>query len=184
MNWKNSPHRYSTPSIALHWTMALLVAFAYATAELRDAFASDSHGRTVLTSLHAFIGLAVFVLVFGRLALRAGPKPTIAPALSRLQASLATAMHVTLYGFMISMPLLGWLLISAEGTSISLGAFHLPPLVSPDHRLAETTEEIHEILGTIGYGLVGVHAIAALLHHYLVRDDTLVRMLPKRRRQR
>jgi len=36
-------------------------------------------------------------------------------------------------------------------------------------------------LGTIGYFLIGVHALGALLHHYVMRDDTLVRMLPRRR---
>jgi len=29
-----------------------------------------------------------------------------------------------------------------------------------------------------GYYLIGLHALAALLHHYLIRDNTLQRMLP------
>lgn len=184
MNWKNSPHRYSSASIVLHWIMAALVIGAYATAELRETFADGSTQQSLLASAHALIGLAVFVLVFARLALRSGPKPSITPAPSRVQAGLATAMHVTLYAFMIAMPLLGWLLVSADGTAVQLGGFQLPALVSPDHRLAEMAEEIHETVGTIGYGLVGAHALAALLHHYLVRDDTLARMLPRAWRHR
>lgn len=182
MNWTNSKHRYSSASIALHWAMVILVVGAYATAELREAFAEGSTQQIMLTSAHAMTGLAVFVLVFARLALRAGPKPSITPAPSRVQAGFATAMHLTLYVFMIAMPLLGWLLVSAEGTFVLPGGFHLPALVSPDRQLAETAGEIHEIVGTIGYGLVGAHALAALFHHYLIRDDTLVRMLPRRRR--
>jgi len=141
VNWKNSPHRYSSASIVLHWIMAALVIGAYATAELRETFADGSTQQSLLASAHALIGLAVFVLVFARLALRSGPKPSITPAPSRVQAGLATAMHVTLYAFMIAMPLLGWLLVSADGTAVQLGGFQLPALVSPDHRLAEMAEE-------------------------------------------
>jgi cytochrome b561 len=32
----------------------------------------------------------------------------------------------------------------------------------------------------VGYYLVGLHAVAALVHHYVNRDDTLRRMLPGR----
>ena len=38
-------------------------------------------------------------------------------------------------------------------------------------------EEIHETLGKVGYGLIALHAIAALGHHYIKKDDTLKRML-------
>lgn len=181
MTWKNGPHRYSSASIALHWAMAVLVGCAYATAELREVFPEGGTQQASLASTHALIGLGVFVLVFARLALRAGPKPSITPALSRVQSGLATAMHVALYAFMIVMPLLGWLLVSADGTIVSLGGLHLPALVPADRRVADVAEEIHETVGTIGYALVGAHAGAALLHHYLMRDDTLARMLPRRK---
>jgi len=46
--------------------------------------------------------------------------------------------------------------------------------------LAHTLEEIHETAGVVGYYLIGLHAVAALLHHYVLRDNTLVRMLPGR----
>ncbi|HEU4662930.1 MAG TPA: cytochrome b [Dokdonella sp.] len=184
MRWKNDAHRYSSPSIALHWAMVVLVVGAYASAELREAFAHGSAQRVGLMSAHALAGLAVFVLVFARLALRAGPRPGIVPAPSRLQAILAVAMHVLLYAFMVAMPLLGWLLVSAEGTDVAFGAFRLPPLVAPDRALAELAEDLHEGIATIGYALVGGHAGAALVHHYLMHDDALRRMLPWRAKRR
>ena len=42
-------------------------------------------------------------------------------------------------------------------------------------------KEVHETIGTIGYLLIGAHALAALFHHCITRDNTLVGMLPKRR---
>jgi cytochrome b561 len=54
-------------------------------------------------------------------------------------------------------------------------------LVGADKALADQMKELHETLATAGYFLVGLHAAAALLHHYAFRDNTLVRMLPGRR---
>jgi cytochrome b561 len=36
----------------------------------------------------------------------------------------------------------------------------------------------HKTLAAFGYWLIGLHAAAALFHHYLVKDNALVRMLP------
>jgi superoxide oxidase len=41
-----------------------------------------------------------------------------------------------------------------------------------------SSEDPHETGASVGYGLVGLHAAAALSHHFLRRDDTLRRMLP------
>ena len=44
-------------------------------------------------------------------------------------------------------------------------------------------EEAHEVASRIGYALVGLHAAAALWHHYVVRDNTLALMWPRARRR-
>jgi len=70
------------------------------------------------------------------------------------------------------------LLLSAEGTTIPFFGMELPPLIAPSEILAETIEEIHETGSKIGYGLIAIHTIAGLVHHYIFRDDTLSRMSP------
>jgi len=35
-------------------------------------------------------------------------------------------------------------------------------------------------MGTIGYFLIGAHALAALYDHFVSRDNTLTHMLPRR----
>jgi cytochrome b561 len=79
------------------------------------------------------------------------------------------------------MPLLGWWLLSAEGKAIPFFGLQLPALVAENHDLAEQIQDVHETLGGIGYFLIGAHALAALYHHYVVHDNTLLRMLPGRR---
>jgi cytochrome b561 len=77
--------------------------------------------------------------------------------------------------------LLGWLLLSAEGKSIVFFGLPMPPIWSTGERWEKLFEETHELVGTTGYYLVGLHAAAALFHHYYLRNNTLLRILPRRR---
>ena len=47
---------------------------------------------------------------------------------------------------------------------------HLPALVDKDVELAGLIREIHQTGGTIGTSSLGLHAAAALFHHYVMRD--------------
>jgi len=181
MNWRNTTSHYGPLSIGLHWGMLLLLVAVYACIELREIFPKNSDPRETLKSLHFMLGLSVFVLVWIRLVEHmTDPTPRIHPAPPGWQQILGKGMHVALYAFMIGMPLLGWVLLSAEGKPIPFFGLHLPALIAENKTLAESVKEIHETGGTVGYFLIGLHAAAALYHHYFMRDNTLVRMLPNR----
>ena len=90
---------------------------------------------------------------------------------------LARATHFALYVFMIGMPVAGWLILSAEGETIPFFGLELPALAGKNEQFAEQVEEIHELGGTIGYWLIGIHAAASLFHHYLLRDRVFSRMM-------
>lgn len=183
MNTYRHADRYHALSIAVHWlTLALLVA-VYALILLRELYPKGSDPRETMKALHFMLGLTVFGIVFVRLALRlAFRAPPITPAPQAWMQFLAKAMYILLYAFMLVMPLLGWLALSGEGKPIPFFGLQLPALIGTDKALGHQFEEIHETIGTIGYYLVGLHAGAALFHHYLLRDDTLLRMLPRRRK--
>lgn len=180
MRWKNTPDRYNSLSIGMHWLMVLLLIAVYAAINLQDFAAKGSALRANLKLWHFVFGLGIFALVAVRLLIRwqAGRTPNITPAISLWQHRLAQGMHIALYLFMIVMPLLGWLTVSAKGAPISIFGVQLPLLLASDKALAGTLKEIHETIGTIGYYLIGLHAVAALYHHYVKRDNTLTRMLP------
>jgi cytochrome b561 len=181
MPWKNSNSRYSTVSIALHWLMLVLLALVYACIELRGLFPKGSGGRTLIVESHFMLGLTVFVLVWLRLFARSlGPAPQIFPASPKWQTLLAKLMHWALYLFMIAMPILGWLVTSAKGNQVMFYGFDLPLLVAQNKDLAKQIQGWHELGGTLGYWLIGLHAVAGLYHHYVVGDNTLLRMMPKR----
>lgn len=170
------PERYSRASIILHWLMLLVLVAVYAAIEFREYWPKGSAPRDLLKNWHFMLGLSIFGLVWLRIAARLvwpAPRPLPGPAWQR---RLAATTHLALYLFLIAMPVAGWLVLSGEGRTILFFGFTLPPLIAPDGALAERMEEWHELGGTIGYGLVGLHAAAALFHHYILKDKVLLRM--------
>jgi len=183
VNRKNTATRYAGPSIALHWLTLVLLVGVYACIELRTGFPKGSDARELLKQWHFMLGLSVFALTWLRLLARAlTPTPRIVPAPSSWQMILAWLMHVALYVLMIGTPLAGWLILSAAGKPVPFFGMELPPLVGPDPELAGRIKQWHELAGVTGYWLIGLHALAGLLHHYVIGDSTLVRMLPWKNR--
>lgn len=182
MNWKNSTTHYGSLSIGLHWLMLLLFIAVYGTIELRELFEKGSDPREMLKTWHFMLGMLVFVLVWPRIAARlSGPTPAIQPEPVAWQQLVSKLMHLALYVLMIAMPISGWLLLSAAGKPIPFFGLELPALIGENKDLAKQIKELHEFFGTAGYFLIGLHALAALQHHYMVRDNTLTRMLPGRK---
>ncbi len=160
--------------------MLVLIAAVYACMELRGYFPRGSALRNGLKTWHFMLGLSVLLLVIVRVVFRlTSVTPPIQPAPPRWQTILSKALHLTLYAFMLAMPILGWLTLSAEGKAIPFFFGQLPALVNASKAVASWAKELHETGGTVGYFLIGLHAAAALFHHYVVRDNTLRRMLPK-----
>ena len=173
--------RYSVASIILHWLMLLLIVGVYAAIEFREFFPKGSEPREALKTWHFMLGLSVLGLVWLRIAARLiwpARLPSRDEPAWRLGA--ATATHLALYVFMIGMPIAGWLILSAEGETIPFFGVELPALVGKNDQLAEQVEEIHELGGTIGYWLIGIHAAASLFHHYILRHRVFARMMPVR----
>ncbi|MDG1445273.1 MAG: cytochrome b [Methylophilaceae bacterium] len=166
-------------SIVLHWMMAILIVAVYACIEFREFYPKGSEPREALKMWHFMLGLSVFILVWVRLFfMMQGHRPLIEPTPLVWQQSLAKAAHVALYGLMIVLPLLGWLMLSAKGKTIPFFGLSLPALMAKNKELGSLIKEIHETGGTLGYYLIELHTFAGLFHHYVMRDNTLMRMLP------
>ncbi len=178
MRATNESGQYARASIILHWLMMLVIAGVYAAIEFREFWPKGSDMRAGLKEWHFMLGLSVFALVWIRISARLlwpAPAPPAEPAWRRFAAAL---IHTALYLLMVGMPLAGWLILSGEGKPIPFFGLGLPPLIGPNEGLAEKIEELHELGGTIGYWLIGLHAVAALFHHYVLKDKLLLRMRP------
>jgi cytochrome b561 len=174
MTWRSTNAGYGWYSMLLHWLMLLLIAAVYATMEFKSVFPKGSPSREAMAVWHYMLGMSVFFLVWLRLLMRfAGSEPVIEPASPAWQALSARVMHWALYVLMVGLPLLGWLNLSAKGTPTPFFGAQLPALIGKNEWLAKGFKEVHEAAATAGYFLVGLHAAAALYHHYVKRDNTL-----------
>lgn len=172
--------RYGTALVAVHWFMALLMVAVFASIELRVLYAKGTEMRDFMKALHFMLGLSVLLMVVLRLAARwASPKPVEAAPANALQTwsqRLAAVGHLALYGFMLLMPLAGWLALSAAGKPIPFFGLELPALMGPNKTFAHDIKELHEAVGEAGYWLIGIHVAAALGHHYVLKDGLMSRM--------
>lgn len=177
MNNPNIVSRYSPILIGLHWFMFVLLIAVFATIEMRSLFPRGSDPRELVKALHFMFGIVVLLLVVVRLGVRlSSPTPAIVPTPGVFENILAKIMHLSLYAFMIFMPIAGWIILSAEGHGVPFFGLELPPLMDKDDAVAEQVEEIHKLVGEIGYYLIGLHVLAGLFHHYVKRDNTLKRI--------
>jgi len=182
MSLKNTEHRYGSLSIKMHWLMFILIAATYAFIEFRVLFEKGTEMRDLFKMWHFMLGLTVLFMVVIRLYFRfTQVTPKITPTPSAIQDKAAKGAHLLLYVLMIAMPIAGWVMLSAFGKPIPFFGLELPPLIGKDKDLGKSIEEIHELVGTIGYFLIGLHALAAIIHHHVQKDDTLTRMLPERK---
>lgn len=165
--------------IALHWATLIVILLAVGMVFYRETV-DDKAQRVLLIALHKSFGLSVALLAVARLAVRLLRRP-LPPAagMSSLSRFAAETAHVGLYVLMLALPLIGWGLSSANGKPVSFfGLVSLPPLVEPDEDLGDSFAEYHEAAAWLLLGLVGVHAAAALFHHFVRRDHVLRAMLP------
>jgi cytochrome b561 len=176
----SSSVKYRPSIIALHWLTLLLLVGVYACIEFSDSFPRGSDGRAMLKNLHYLLGLSVFALTLLRLLFRAtGQTPPITPVPPAWQNLLGKLMALLLYAMMLALPVMGYVMVSAGGHAITLGGFEFPQLVEKNREIFRSVKEVHETIGNIGYFLSGLHTLAALYHHYIRRDNTLLRMSPR-----
>ncbi|SQF97747.1 cytochrome b561 [Paucimonas lemoignei] len=178
----NSPtsERYSSKARWLHWLMAALIVLAYTLILSRSQFGKGSELRMFVVQSHFWVGILILVMAFFRVAeRRRHTPPGITPPLEGLLRTAATLSHYLLYAFLFAQPLLGLftVLIEKGALPIPLTQILIPSPFPVSERFAENLEDLHKLLGSIFYYVIGLHVIAALWHHFVRKDNTLKRMV-------
>lgn len=168
-------NRHASPLILLHWLTVLAVVVAYV-----SSGDPTQAGHALSGQIHVAAGLAVFALVLVRLPLRlvAGAPP--AEPGPHWQQRAARFAHIALYALMAAVPLSGWAELADKTAHFSLLG-HALPLPDAHAVWVQALAAAHTTLGDAFVWLAGLHAAAALAHHFVLRDATLARMLPRRR---
>lgn len=184
--------RYGRVAMLLHWTIAAAIIGLLAAGTLMVRLEPGSSLQFTLYQAHKSLGITVLALGVVRLIWRLTHRPPPLPATLRpWEALLARLTHGGFYVLMLAMPISGWLMISASAwnfPTVIFGAFtlpHLPVPGTPEERKAieDALKDVHEILAFGMVGLLVLHVAGALKHQFILRDDTLWRMLPGRRRR-
>lgn len=176
---RNEAQRWGWVSLGIHWLTVVMVLCLCAVGLLMDEL-SNSPFKVQVYALHKSFGLTVLGLTVLRLLWRlAAGAPQPVPGTPRWQVLVAGITHGALYVILLAMPLSGWLFNSASGFPLKwFGQFPLPKLSGYDPAVKAFAHDLHETLFLVLAAIVTAHALAALKHHYLDRDRTLVRMLP------
>lgn len=177
--WRNTALRYGAVAQILHWMVVVLVILQFVLG-FTAAGMPISMQRLMLLATHKSFGMTILALVILRLAWRGfSPAPALPAGMPPLQQRAAHVSHVLLYGLLITMPIVGWITSSASHLTVTwFGLFPFPNLVGPDAHLAKLAKATHAAMAWLLLATASLHAFAALWHHFMQKDDMLLRMLP------
>jgi len=164
---------YDRRTILLHWIVAGTITFMWLLAQFNHNFLPKGPLRTNLWGVHVLVGLMLAVLIVCRIGWRLTHGARLPAAEHGVRHALAVAVHYALYLLTIAVVLLG--LAHLSGFPL-FGVLKLPTLWQKP--LNHAIGEWHGLAANAIAVVAVLHALAALYHHYVVRDRVLLRMIP------
>ena len=175
------PAGYSGAGLAFHWLTAVLVVVAFTLGPGGSEARVYSAAKDLDREWHEVLGLTVLSLTLIRLAWRAFAGTPKLPPSVRWMHITSRVVQGLLYALLLAVPLSAITGAWLEGHPLTLGVLgHIPPLLPQNKSWGRNVAEIHTWLGDAILWLAGLHAAAALFHHFVLRDDVLWAMLPAR----
>ena len=171
---------YDRLAMSLHWLTAVLILTQFGLAELWDFAPRPAKHLMIVAHMSAGILLALVVAV--RIAWRLTPGHRVRDADTGWAKFVAKTVHLGLYGLLATEVALGFLMRWSGGEALSfLGV----PIASPFAPFSKSAQDwigsLHDWLAWTIIVLAAGHASMALLHHFVLQDAVLWRMLPGRR---
>lgn len=176
--WRNTDSTYGIIAIGLHWVAAIIIFSQFILGLwMVDLNYYDSWYRRA-PELHKSIGALLFLIMVFRLIWRlANKKPKPMSDNNDLEEHIAKIVHSILYILIFTVMLSGYLISTADGRPIEVfGLFNIPATLTGLENQEDMAGIIHLILAISLISLSGFHAMAALKHHFVNRDKTLIRM--------
>lgn len=177
----NSNQAYGLFSVVMHWLVAVIVIGMFALGVWMVGLGYYDTWYHKAPALHKSIGFILFTLMILRVLWRTlTPQPRAINTHSTLVRFMAKAGHLLIYFMLFAIMITGYLISTAEGVGIPVfGWFEVPALISELPNQADLAGDLHRWLA---WGLMAVvigHAGAALKHHFIDKDATLVRIFGK-----
>lgn len=172
---------YDDVAIALHWATAVLVVIQFLLGVTWGYFSKPM--RESMQTLHISLGVLLTVVIVARIVWRLMPGHQRSAIVGGWVKLASKSVHYLLYVLLVVQAALGFTWRWAQGHEVGFfGMFGIP---GPYGQLARPTRhlfaEFHEKIGWAIVIIAFGHALAALYHHYRLRDRVLGRMLPAAR---
>jgi cytochrome b561 len=169
--------RYGNGAIGFHWVMVLLIVVVGVLGLLHDSWPKSTQSFWI--NIHAMIGLTVWALVIARLWWRrTHTPPDLPPDVGEFSRRLSYPVHLLLYALMVVIPIIGIVTFIWHGRVFDFGLFKVDFGVAKNRAIFHPTEDLHGYLAYALFALIGLHALAALWHHFVRHDGVLGRMWP------
>ena len=182
MPLKNTQESFGFISKFLHWLMAFLLIGLFAVGlYMTELDYYDSLYHT-LPWWHKSIGLLVIgLLVFRFIWKMINPVPKVLESHKKWEVSLAHILQKIFYGLILLIGVSGYFISTAKGKGIEFFTLFEVPAVTQalEEDRADLIGEVHEILAITLIIFAVLHAMAALKHHFIDKDETLKRMINK-----
>jgi cytochrome b561 len=179
--------RYTSVAIFLHWIIAVGILALLVLGLTMTHVTLPLMRKFQLYQLHKSIGITILLAAFVRLAWRITHRPPPLPThMTATERSAAEGGHLVLYILLFGLPLTGWALVSASVLNVPTLLYghihwpHLPFLSNLPHKapVEAVLKQVHRYAAWFFSAIVLGHALAALRHHFVQRDEVLRRMLP------
>jgi cytochrome b561 len=182
MQLRNTRDRYGWVGIGFHWLVALTIFGLFGVGLYMIDLTYYSPLYKTLPDWHRSIGLTLAAVVVLRLFWRWWtPIPRPHAEHSRLERTAAAVVHLILYLLIFAMIASGYLISTAKGQGIDVfGWFQVPSITGEVEDMEDWAGVVHYWIAWTLMGLTGLHAAGALKHHFIDRDDTLLRILRSR----
>ena len=168
---------YGGGAIAFHWIVAAMIVFMGGLGLLFDDLPKQS--QTFWINVHGSVGLIYFMLVLARMSWRLTHRPPdLPPDIGEFSRRTSYPVHLLLYSLMLIIPMFGIVAYVWHARAFDYGLFKIDFGVPLTRVVFKPAEDIHGWLAYCLFGLAGLHALAALWHHFVRRDGVLARMLP------
>lgn len=179
MQFKNSNSNYGLVSIGLHWVMAIVIVGLFALGYWMRGLSYYHEWYRLAPYIHKSVGILLAMTLALRLIWRCyNVKPAAAQSLKTWEKNSAHLVHWLLYILLIALLSSGYLISSADGRGIEVFSwFEVPAIPALFDQQEDLAGLVHEYLAYTVVGLASLHALAALKHHFVDKDNTLKKML-------
>jgi cytochrome b561 len=172
--------RFTLLSRLLHWSMAVMVIGQFF---LGVVMVTALAYYPLLLAIHRPLGIAILVFAVVRLINRLThrPPPFLA-TMGRRERKMATYSEYSLYGLLLAQPLVGWAMLSAADSPVTIaGPLVLPGIAPHTLTLYAVLRTAHAVLAYLLFAAFTAHICAVMWHTAGLRDGLLDRMALWRR---